>query len=146
MISNMQGMKFAIMFNITYSITNKVRLNEHYIINMRPISPLPIPVGKALKKLGSDIHDARRRRRITMELMAERAGISRTTLTKVEKGDASVALGIYASVLFVLGMSERLADLADIKSDETGLMLDEENLPVRIRLTSSIPKRKKSDG
>ncbi len=100
---------------------------------MRPISPLPIPVKKALKKLGDDIHDARRRRRITMALMAERAGISRTTLTKVEKGEASVSLGIYASVLFVLGMSERLSDLADVRFDETGLMLDEENLPDRIR-------------
>jgi transcriptional regulator with XRE-family HTH domain len=100
---------------------------------MRPISPLPIPVKKALKKLGVDIHDARRRRRITMALMAERASISRTTLTKVEKGEASVSLGIYASVLFVLGMSERLSDLADVRFDETGLMLDEENLPDRIR-------------
>jgi len=71
-----------------------------------------------------------------MALMAERAGISRTTLNKVEKGEASVSLGIYASVLFVLGISERLADLADVKFDETGRRLDEENLPERIRLPS----------
>jgi len=107
---------------------------------MRPISPLPIPVKKALKKLGDDIHDARRRRRITMALMAERASISRTTLTKVEKGEASVALGIYASVLFVLGMNERLSDLADVRFDETGLMLDEENLPDRIRQPVKKPR------
>jgi len=69
-------------------------------------------------------------------LMAERASISRTTLNKVEKGDPSVALGIYASVLFVLGMEKRLGDLADIKFDETGLMLDEENLPKRIHMKS----------
>ena len=112
---------------------------------MRPVSPLPIPVKRALKKLGSDIRDARRRRRIPMILMAERAGISRTTLNKVEKGEASVAFGIYASVLFVLGMCERLTDLADIKFDETGLMLDEENLPERIRIPSRKSKRKASD-
>ena len=110
---------------------------------MRPISPLPIPIKRALNKLGSDINAARRRRRIPMKLMAERAKISRTTLTKVEHGDPSVALGIYGSVLFVLGMSERLADLADANADEIGRVLEEENLPARIRWSS--PKPSESD-
>ena len=81
--------------------------------NMRRISPLPIPVRRATRKLGEDIRDARRRRRIPMALMAERARISRTTLTKVEKGDPSVSMGIYACVLFVLGMIDRVGDIAD---------------------------------
>ncbi len=110
---------------------------------MRSLSPLAIPVKKALLKLGQDIADARKRRRIPTKLMAERAGISRTTLHKAEKGDASVALGIYASILFVLGMEKRLGELADIKFDETGLMLDEENLPERIHLRSTKNKRGK---
>jgi DNA-binding XRE family transcriptional regulator len=93
----------------------------------------PIPVKRALYKLGSDIRDARRRRRIPMAIMAERASISRTTLTKVEKGDPGVALGIYASVLFVLGMIGRLGDLADSTTDQVGLELEEERLPQRIR-------------
>ncbi len=109
---------------------------------MRPISPLPIPVRKALKKLETDIYDARRRRCIPTTLMAERAGISRTILNKVEKGDPSVSFGIYASILFVLGMSERLAELADVKFDETGRRLDEENLPKRIHLLSRKRKEK----
>ena len=50
---------------------------------------LPLPVMQALHKLGQDISDARRRRRIPMALMAERAGISRITLAKIEKGDPS---------------------------------------------------------
>ncbi len=110
---------------------------------MRAITSLPISVKKGLSKLGQDISDARKRRRIPTTLMAERAGISRTTLNKVEKGDASVALGIYASVLFVLGMEKRLSELADSKFDETGLMLDEENLPERIHLKRSKKKDKK---
>lgn len=109
---------------------------------MRAITSLPIPVRKVLSKLGQDISDARKRRRIPTTLMAKRAGISRTTLNKIEKGDASVALGIYASVLFVLGMEKRLAELADIKFDETGLMLDEQNLPERIHLK---PHKKEED-
>ncbi len=100
---------------------------------MRRISPLPIPAKKALRKLGQDISDARKRRRIPMALMAERAFISRMTLTKVEKGDPSVSLGIYASVLFVLGLTSRLMDLADANHDAVGRSLEEENLPKRIR-------------
>lgn len=93
----------------------------------------PIPVQRALRKLGSDLRDARLRRRISTEIMAERASISRTTLNKVEKGDPGVSLGIYATVLFVLGMSNRLAELADITNDTVGLELEAENLPQRIR-------------
>ena len=93
---------------------------------------LPIPVRHALRKLGHDLRDARRRR-IPVAIAAERASISRTTLVKVEKGDPGVALGIYATVLFVMGMVERLADLADPKHDAVGLRLEEEHLPQRIR-------------
>lgn len=93
----------------------------------------PLPVRRALHKLGADIRDARLRRRIPTALMAERASISRTTLHKIEKGDSGVSLGNYATVLFVLGLSERLTDLADVRTDTVGLTLEEENLPKRIR-------------
>ena len=93
----------------------------------------PIPVKRALRKLGHDIRDARRRRRIPLSIAAERASISRTTLIKIEKGDAGVAMELYATVLFVLGLVDRLGDLADPKSDTAGLQLEEEHLPQRIR-------------
>jgi len=93
----------------------------------------PIPVRRALRKLGQDIRDARLRRRIPTAVMAERASISRTTLNKIEKGDPGVSLGNYANVLFVLGMAERLGELADVKTDTVGLELEEERLPKRIR-------------
>ena len=93
----------------------------------------PVPVRRALRKLGHDIRDARRRRRIPVAIMAERASISRMTLNKVEKGEPGVAMGTYATVLFVLGMADRLADLADPKNDAVGLALEEEHLPQRIR-------------
>lgn len=95
---------------------------------------LPLPARKALAKVGHDIRDARRRRRIPSAVAAERASISRMTLHKVEKGDPGVAMGIYATVLFVLGLSERLAELADPAEDRTGLQLEAEHLPQRIRL------------
>jgi hypothetical protein len=96
---------------------------------------VPLPVIRALRKLGHDIKDARRRRRIPSEIAAQRASIARSTLAKLEKGDPGVAIGSYATVLFVLGMTERLAELADPKHDPVGLQLEEEHLPQRIHRT-----------
>jgi transcriptional regulator with XRE-family HTH domain len=97
---------------------------------------LPLKVRKALSKLGGDIQVARKRRRLTMAIVAERAFISRNTLTRVERGDPAVALGIYATVLFVLGLAERLGDIADPLSDVVGLSLEAERLPQRARSPS----------
>jgi DNA-binding XRE family transcriptional regulator len=107
---------------------------------------LPLPVLRALRKLGADIRDARRRRRIPTQMMAERAAISRTTLVKIERGDAGVQLGLYATVLFILGLQTRLAELADVRNDPTGLERDEENLPQRIRSSAKRTKAKPIDG
>jgi transcriptional regulator with XRE-family HTH domain len=95
---------------------------------------LPIPVISALRKLGQDINDARRRRRITAQLMAERAGLSRSTIGKIEKGDPTTSMGSYGAVLFVLGMERRLSDLIDGMHDLVGRRLEDENLPQRVRL------------
>ena len=94
---------------------------------------LPIPAHRALRKLGTDIKDARRRRRITMTLLAERANVSRTTIAKIEKGDSTTSIGAFTAVLFVLGILDRLADLADARHDISGRQLLEEHLPQRVR-------------
>ena len=98
---------------------------------------LPIPVGRSLRKLGMDLRDARRRRRISMYLVAERAGISRSTLDKIEKGEAGVSIGAYACVLFVLGLIDHLTDLADLRFDKFGIEIEMEHLPKRIRMPKS---------
>lgn len=110
--------------------------------NIMNIKISPIPVKRALKKLGQDLRDARKRRRIPMELAAERAAISRATLSKIERGDDGVSLGAYAKILFVLGMIERLAELADPSFDRLGVGLEADNLPKRIR----IPRNEKGRG
>lgn len=98
----------------------------------RTTPEMPLSVQQALDKLGRDIRNARKRRRITTRVMADRAGISRPTLRRVEQGDPSVALGIYASVLFVLGMADHLEGLADVTRDTRGLELQQEELPERV--------------
>ena len=111
-----------------YSMTDTIEQSEP---NQK--ERLPIPVRRALSKLGSDIRVARLRRRIPVAIMAQRALVGRITLSKLERGDPNVAMGTYATVLFILGMSERLADIADIRFDPLGMSLDEERLPKRIR-------------
>jgi hypothetical protein len=64
----------------------------------------PAAVRRALRKLGADIHDARRRRRLPMAVVAERAFTSRSTLQRVEAGDTNVSIGIYAGVLQALSL------------------------------------------
>lgn len=94
-------------------------------------------VRRALRKLGADIHDARRRRRLPMAVVAERAFTSRSTLQRIEAGDASVGIGIYASVLQALGLLEGLGDIADIANDSVGQSLASAALPKRAHLKRS---------
>ena len=93
---------------------------------------LPRATRNALAKLGEDIAVARKKRRISTVSMAERAFISRNTLYKVERGDPTVSIGIYATVLGLLGLARQLGDVADRSQDYLGLDLEEENLPKKI--------------
>ena len=90
---------------------------------------LPVPSRGALKQLGSDLATARRRRRIPQALMAERMLVSRQTLQRLEAGDPAVGLGVLASALFVLGMTQRLHALASPESDHVGMSEQLARLP-----------------
>ncbi len=96
-------------------------------------STLPRAARQALIKLGLDIAVARKKRRISTVSMAERAFISRGTLYKVEKGDPSVSMGIYATALSILGLIEGLGNVADRGTDTLGLDIDEDRLPKKIQ-------------
>ncbi|MCY4260946.1 MAG: helix-turn-helix transcriptional regulator [Rhodobacteraceae bacterium] len=99
----------------------------------RATQALPGAARRALSKLGMDIAVARRKRRISTVSMAERAFISRGTLYKVERGDPSVSIGIYVTVLAILGLADRLSRVADRCDDLLGLDIDESRLPKKIR-------------
>ena len=82
---------------------------------------------KILKTMGEQIKLARLRRGLSSELVAERAGISRASLWKIEKGDPSVAMGIYAAVLHALNNLDK--DLLLVaKDDEMGRKLQDLDL------------------
>ena len=90
---------------------------------------------RLLSDLGERIQLARLRRGLSVELVAERAGVSRSSVWSVEKGSPSVSMGIYVQVLLAIGLDGDLAKVA--ADDELGRTLQDLNLPVRRRA----PKR-----
>jgi len=88
-------------------------------------------IQRLLQGLGENIRLARQRRGLSMQLVAERAGMSRTTLGAVERGEAGVTIGAYANVLHSLGLHEDIALVA--RDDELGRKLQDIALPSRAR-------------
>src|SRR5207302_9250529 len=99
---------------------------------LRFLGALPIAARGARRKLGADIRDGRLRRRLSTTLVAQRGLLNRKTLRKIEGGDAGVSIGGYASLLVVLGMTDRLGDVADACFERVGLTHEEERLPRRV--------------
>src|SRR5882757_7028147 len=100
-------------------------------------SALPLPVRRALGRLGTDLGLARRRRRISTQSMAERLQVSTATLRRLERGDPSLAIGTLAKALLVLNALDRFSGLLDTGTDDLGLQLMDEALPKRISRKSS---------
>lgn len=86
---------------------------------------------RTLSTLGENIKYARLRRDLSSEQVSERAGISRTTLVKIEKGDEGVAIGYYFRVLAVLGLDKDFLLIA--KDDVLGRKLQDAKLTVKER-------------
>src|SRR5262249_43597433 len=94
---------------------------------------LPVKVRRFLNKFGADLALARKKRNLTIRMMAERLGVAKSTYLRVEKGDPTVSMGVYAMTLFVLGFGDALGDLVDPRRDDQGLVLDAQRLPKRVR-------------
>jgi|SRR6266852_8248825 DNA-binding XRE family transcriptional regulator len=98
---------------------------------------LPPKVRRSLVKLGVDLATARKKRNLTAVMMAERLGVAKSTYLRVEKGDPTVSMGVYAMALFVLGFGDALGEIVDPRRDDQGLLLDAERLPKRVRVKKS---------
>lgn len=86
---------------------------------------------RTLEMFGENIKLARLRRKLSMEQVAERAGISRSTLIKIEKGDDSVSMGSYFQVLFVMRLEKDFLDVA--KDDVLGRKIQDAGLVTKQR-------------
>jgi transcriptional regulator with XRE-family HTH domain len=106
---------------------------------MSRVSPSLLPrISRLLEGFGSNLKLARLRRKYSSEAVAQRAGISRKTLSRVEQGDPAVAIGIYARVMQVLRLEDDLGKLG--VDDLLGRKLQDANLTPKRRA----PKRSKA--
>lgn len=94
-----------------------------------------------LRQMGDQIKTSRLRRRLPAELVAERAGVSRATVWKVENGDPSVAIGIYAAVLHALNNMDQ--DLLLIAKDD---ILGQKLRDLELNKKKRAPKKRKELG
>ncbi|MEK8027104.1 XRE family transcriptional regulator [Pseudaquabacterium rugosum] len=88
------------------------------------LAELPPAVAAGLRALGADLALARKRRKQSRRHWAQRIGISEPTLARLEQGDPGVAIGLYATALWLIGRSEPLAGLADPQLDLGALEAD----------------------
>lgn len=94
---------------------------------------VPIAVAQALTRLGASISYARRRRALTQQALARKAGVTPVTLRRVEQGSPTTAIGAYFAALWALGLEREIADVASPDRDEEGKTLERARSPRRIR-------------
>ncbi|MCD6150991.1 MAG: XRE family transcriptional regulator [Deltaproteobacteria bacterium] len=97
----------------------------------------PAAVEDILKRLGSNIRTARLRRKLSMQELANRIGISRYVMADVENGKPNTSIAAYMGALWVLGLHKKVREVADPDGDEEGKILE------RARSPKTAPKRKK---
>ena len=85
------------------------------------LDSMPSAVRVHLRELGENLAVARKRRREPLKAWAQRIGVSEPTLMRMEKGDPSVSMGVYATALWLMGRSQVIADLAAPEHDQGAL-------------------------
>ena len=85
------------------------------------LEALPPAATAALRRLGGDLATARKRRKQSLRAWAVRLDVSVPTLMKMEKGDAAVSIGVYATALWIIGRHDALAAVAEPREDVAAL-------------------------
>ncbi|NNM73858.1 helix-turn-helix domain-containing protein [Enterovirga aerilata] len=98
-------------------------------------TPLPYEADRALKSLGKNLRTARLRRNLTLDDVAKRIGVHRTTLAQAERGDPTVTAGTYVTACWVYGLANDVAELAAPERDAEGLALEASKARSRARPT-----------
>ncbi|WAC75408.1 helix-turn-helix transcriptional regulator [Roseateles sp. SL47] len=101
------------------------------------VALLPAEAAAHLRLLGENLSIARKRRRETLAAWASRIGVSEPTLSRMERGDPTVSMAVYATALWMMGRSRALADAADPQQDLGALETD-----VRAALARSVRPRR----
>lgn len=93
------------------------------MLAMASIHGSDVPISTIARDLGRRIRAARIRRKIRQQELAERTGLSRSSIQSIERGDLSVSLGLVLRVLWNLGLAGEVELLADPSLDRDGLAL-----------------------
>lgn len=91
----------------------------------------PAEVEETLRRLGNNLGTARLRRRLRIQDIADRLGMSRFTVANVEKGKPGASGAAYFGVLWALGLLDDGDRLADPDQDEEGRILEAARLPTQ---------------
>jgi transcriptional regulator with XRE-family HTH domain len=94
---------------------------------------LPLEATERIKELGHRLRLARIRRGMSIADVAAKAGINRNTLSALELGKQGVAMGVYVTVLWALGLDRTLGGVAHPDADTHGKTLEASRRPVRVR-------------
>jgi transcriptional regulator with XRE-family HTH domain len=95
--------------------------------------PVPLPVGRALRNVAGDVAVWRKLRGLTQVQLADRAGVSRDTLVRLEGGDGGVSVENLLRILRGLGVLDSVHQALDPYESDIGRLRSEEELPQRVR-------------
>ena len=101
-------------------------------------TPLPSEVSSRLAGLGTRIRDARLHRKLRQVDLAERTGLSRSTIEAIERGSADTAIGAYARALWVMGLDREIDLVADTALDQQGAALEYKPGERRVRVRKGL--------
>lgn len=104
------------------------------------LQTMPPAATAAIRKLGTDLATARKRRKQSLRAWATRLDVSVPTLMKMEKGDAAVSIGVYATALWIISRHEALGLVADPKEDIAALENEISAAAQRHRRSPAKPK------
>lgn len=98
----------------------------YYFMPRKPsiVAAIPRPVERAIKQLGEHLHIARKRRKESLVSFSARMMVSVPTLRKMEAGDPSVSIVVYASALWLIGRERFLGEIANPHADADALLLE----------------------
>lgn len=110
------------------------------------LAAMPSAISSELRALGANLAIARKRRKQSIENWAARIGVSAPTVARMESGDPSVGMGIYATALWMIGRSQQIPTLADPSQDLGALEDDIREAQQRaVRQAPSISQRLAQD-
>ncbi|GEP01496.1 helix-turn-helix domain-containing protein [Methylobacterium haplocladii] len=99
-------------------------------------NPLPYEASQALRRLGANLKTARLRRNETLEAIASRIGVHRTTLSQVERGDPTVTASTYAAALWAYGLTDQIAEVGAPDKDAVGKAFEASGARTRARTST----------